>query len=304
MNVLVTGGAGYVGTVAVPLLLENGHRVRVLDTEPGEGDLWCAAEGLPGRLELMQGDVGDPECMASALDGVDAVVHLAAVVGYPACKREPERAVAANLEGMRTLLSLRQSDQRIVYASTGSVYGEVSGVCTEETPQRPLTLYGQTKAAAEQMLRGEGNFLIFRYATAFGVSPRMRHDLLLNDFTSQAVREGRLTVYEGGFRRTFIHVRDIARSLQFALDNWEEIADDVYNVGDESLNLSKLEAAEGIRRHVEYELCCSETGSDPDRRDYAVSYEKLRSKGFSVDVQFDDGIAELVRAARAAVASG
>jgi nucleoside-diphosphate-sugar epimerase len=299
VNLLVTGGAGYVGSMAVPLLLEHGHRVRVLDAAVDNGALVSAVAYAGDRLELMAGDVGDRQALGAALEDVEAIVHLAAVVGYPACQREPERAVATNVEGMRTLLALRRSDQRIVYASTGSIYGEVeNGVCTEQTPQRPLTLYGKTKAAAEQLLCADGNFISFRYATAFGVSPRMRYELLLNNFIFQAVREGRLTVYQSGSRRTFIHVCDIARSLAFAVDRWDDLADDVYNVGDESLNMSKMEVANRIRDHVDFELRVSENGSDPDKRDYAVSYAKLRSKGFSVSVELDEGIAELVEAAR------
>ena len=237
--------------------------------------------------------------MCRALDGADAIVHLAALVGYPACCGEPMLAASINVEGTGMLLHVRQPDQQLIFASTGSIYGAVRDiVCTEETPQRPMTLYGETKAAAETLVLEAGNCVSFRYATAFGVSPRMRLDLLLNDFTFQAVRTGALNVYESGFRRTFVHVRDMARSLAFALERFDDLTDEVFNVGDESLNLSKAEVAERIRRQVAYDLMFTETGADPDLRDYEVSYAKIRATGFATTVGLDAGIAELICAAR------
>jgi nucleoside-diphosphate-sugar epimerase len=164
-----------------------------------------------------------------------------------------------------------------------------------------MTLYGETKAEAETLVRDAGNSISFRYATAFGVSPCMRFDLLLNDFALQAVRDDALDVYEGGFRRTFIHVRDMARAIAFALERWNDFHRDVYNVGHESLNLTKAEVAERISRHVGCRLTLSDAGSDPDRRDYEVSYERLRATGFTTTVGLDDGILELVTAARSAL---
>jgi len=243
--------------------------------------------------------VRDEETVCRALDGADAIVHLAALVGYPACCGEPMLAASINVEGTGMLLHVRQPDQQLIFASTGSIYGAVRDiVCTEETPQRPMTLYGETKAAAETLVLEAGNCVSFRYATAFGVSPRMRLDLLLNDFTFQAVRTGALNVYESGFRRTFVHVRDMARSLAFALERFDDLTDEVFNVGDESLNLSKAEVAERIRRQVAYDLMFTETGADPDLRDYEVSYAKIRATGFATTVGLDAGIAELICAAR------
>ena len=298
MRILVTGGAGYVGSTLVPMLIEQGHRVRVLDSLKfgGQGLLACCRDRF---FELVKAEVSDEAAVAKALEGMDAIVHLAAIVGYPACKKEPQLAQSTNVEGTRTVLKLRKPDQKFVFASTGSIYGQVPDyICNESTPMAPITLYGETKAQAEQLVLDAGNSVAYRYATAFGVSPRMRLDLMPNDFTYQAVTNKSLIVYEGGFKRTFVHVRDMARSIAFALDNWASIRDDVYNVGHESMNFTKEDVARKILDHVNYYLHFAEVGSDADQRNYEVSYEKIRAKGFETTVDLDRGIAELVRAAQ------
>jgi nucleoside-diphosphate-sugar epimerase len=298
MRILVTGGAGYVGSTLVPMLLEQGHRVRVLDTLKfgGLGLLPCCSNRF---FELQKGDVCDPAAVRTALDGVDAAIHLAAIVGYPACKKEPQLAQTINVQGTANLLRHRKPDQRVLFASTGSIYGSIPDyVCNEDTPRAPITLYGETKATAEQMVLDAGNSLAYRFATAFGVSNRMRLDLMPNDFTYQAVHNRNLIVYEGGFKRTFVHVRDMARSFIFALERWNEVKDDVYNVGHETMNFTKEDVAKKILEHVDYYLHFAEVGSDADQRNYEVSYEKIRSKGFETTIDLDRGISELVRAAR------
>ncbi len=297
MKILVTGGAGYVGSTLVPMLLEQGHKVRVYDSLKfgGAGLLPCCQSRY---FELMKGDVTDRAGVAKALDGVDAIVHLAAIVGYPACKKEPQVAQTTNVEGTRTLLDLRKADQKFVFASTGSIYGSIPNyICNENSPVGPITLYGETKATAEEMVLNAGNSVAYRYATAFGVSNRMRLDLMPNDFTYQAVKNRNLIVYEGGFKRTFVHVRDMARSIMFALDKWDTMKDDVYNVGHESMNFTKEDVARTVLKHVDYYLHFAEVGTDADKRNYEVSYEKIRAKGFETTVDLDRGVAELVRAA-------
>ena len=297
MRILVTGGAGYVGSTMVPMLLEQGHKVRVLDSLKfgGQGLLPCCQNRF---FELVKGDVCDEKAVAKALDGVDAIVHLAAIVGYPACKKEPQVAMTTNVEGTRTLLKLRKKDQKFMFASTGSIYGSVPDyVCNENTPRSPITLYGETKATAEELTLEAGNSLCYRFATAFGVSNRMRLDLMPNDFTYQAVKNRNLIVYEGGFKRTFVHVRDMARSFIFAMEKWDSVKDDVYNVGHETMNFTKEDVARKILEHVDFYLHFAEVGSDADQRNYEVSYEKIRAKGFETTVDLDRGVAELVRAA-------
>jgi nucleoside-diphosphate-sugar epimerase len=248
---------------------------------------------------LVKGDVTDSAGVEKALDGMDAIVHLAAIVGYPACKKEPQVAQATNVEGTRNLLNLRKADQKFVFASTGSIYGSIPNyVCNENSPIGPITLYGETKAAAEEMVLNAGNSVAYRYATAFGVSNRMRLDLMPNDFTYQAVKNRNLIVYEGGFKRTFVHVRDMARSIMFALDKWDTMKDDVYNVGHESMNFTKEDVARQVLKHVDYYLHFAEVGTDADKRNYEVSYEKIRAKGFETTIDLDRGVAELVRACK------
>ena len=298
MRILVTGGAGYVGSTLVPMLLHQGHRVRVLDLLKfgGHGLLPCCENRF---FELVKGDVADAEALEKAVDGVEAIVHLAAIVGYPACKKEPQVAHATNVEGTKNLLSVRNPDQKVIFASTGSIYGSIPDyICNEDTPRAPITLYGETKAVAEELILNAGNSVAYRFATAFGVSNRMRLDLMPNDFTYQAVRNRNLIVYEGGFKRTFVHVRDMARSFLFALDRWSEVKDDVYNVGHESMNFTKEDVARQILKHVDYYLHFAEVGSDADQRNYEVSYEKIRKKGFETTIDLDRGISELVRAAK------
>jgi nucleoside-diphosphate-sugar epimerase len=298
MRILVTGGAGYVGSTLVPMLLDQGHRVRVLDALRfgGHGLLPCCQNR---SFHLIKSDIGDEAAVKKALDGIEAVIHLAAVVGYPACKKEPHVAHATNVEGTKTLLRLRKPDQKVLFASTGSIYGSVPDyVCNESTPRAPITLYGETKAAAEQMVLEAGNSVAYRFATAFGVSNRMRLDLMPNDFTYQAVKNRNLIVYEGGFKRTFVHVRDMARSFIFGLETWDRVKDDVYNVGHESMNFTKEDVARKILENVDYYLHFAEVGHDADQRNYEVSYEKIRKKGFETTVDLDRGIAELVRAAQ------
>lgn len=296
MNILVTGGAGYVGSVLVPMLLGAGHRVRVLDNlmYGGRGILPCFAWR---KFEFVRGDVRDRDAYAKALDGMDAIVNLAAIVGYPACKKDPRLAEETNVGGVRNLVELRKPDQLILQASTGSNYGAVIGMlCTEETPLSPLTVYGRTKTEAEDILKKEKNVIRYRFATAFGVSNRMRLDLLINDFVYQAVKIRNLTIYEKTFKRTFLHVSDLARSFLFAIENASKMRDNVYNVGHESMNASKEDVARMVRQKIEYYLHFADVGEDEDKRNYEVSYERIRAVGFAPKVSLDEGIGELIAA--------
>jgi len=294
MRILVTGGAGYVGSVLVPMLLHAGHHVRVVDS------LLYGGEGLlPNfghkHFEFAKGDIRDEGTVAMAYQDADAIIHLAAIVGYPACKKDPALAHQTNVLGTQLLEISRRREQPIVFASTGSNYGAVDGqVCTEETPLNPLTVYGQTKTEAEETLRKAGNAVCLRFATAFGVSPRMRFDLLINDFVYRAARERNLVVYERGHRRSFIHVRDMARAFLFALENLPRMVDEVFNVGSEEMNLSKEEIAFLVREHIDYYLHFADFGRDEDQRNYEVSYAKLRSLGYQTTVSLEEGITGLL----------
>lgn len=295
MKVLVTGGAGYVGSVLLPLLLENGCSVTVLD------NLRFGGHGLlpyflNPRFHFINGDIRDERTVKDALKGVDMIVHLAAIVGFPACKKEPSVSEEINYGGTVLLNRLRSTEQPVIFASTGSNYGAVpNGVCTEETSLNPLTIYGKTKTMAEQVLLDSKNAIVYRFATAFGLSLRLRLDLLINDFVFQALKKNFLLIYEKEFRRTFIHVRDMARSFMFAIDHFEQMNGNVYNVGSENMNISKEEMALCIKKYIDYFLEFAGTGEDPDKRDYEVSYEKIRKVGFHTTINLEDGIKELIR---------
>ncbi len=293
-KVLVTGGAGFVGSVLVPELLNRGYKVRVLDNLMYNQSslLQCCSNR---NFEFIKGDIRDSDTLKKSLRDVDCIIHLAAIVGAPACRKDPWLAKEVNYMGMVLLDRCRSKSQFLIYSSTGSNYGAVNGICTEETPLSPLSEYGFTKTKAEEYIMNSGNAVALRFATGFGLSPRLRLDLLPNDFTFRAVKNSSLIVYERDFRRTFIHVRDMARAFIFALENYEDMLEEVYNVGTESMNYTKEEIARVIRSKVDFYLYFADIGSDPDKRNYEVSYEKIRAKGFETTVSMEEGIEELIR---------
>ena len=295
MKILVTGGAGYVGTSLIPLLLDGGHDVLVLDNLMFGGDQLLPFFRHP-NFAFVRGDIRDRAELASAVKDRDVIVHLAAIVGFPACRKDPRLAEDVNVGGTKLLASLVSKDQLVLYGSTGSNYGEVEEVCTEETPLHPLSLYGQTKTLAERHLLDNCSTIAYRFATAFGVSPRLRLDLLVNDFTYKAVTQGYLVVYEKHFMRTFIHVHDMGRSFQLAIDRADEMRGEVYNVGSNSMNYSKQEICELIQQQVDCYMHYADIGEDADKRDYVVSYEKIDRLGFDTTIDVNAGIDELVRA--------
>ncbi len=296
MNILVTGGAGYVGCDLVPSLLRQGHRVRVLDSLMfgGRGMLPCFGFN---HFEFVKGDIRDPKTVRKAVKDINLIIHLAAIVGYPACKKDSRLAHEVNVGGSRTLNRARSKRQPILFASTGSNYGAIIGeYCLEDTPLNPLTDYGRTKTEAEKVFLDAGNAVIFRFATAFGVSNRLRLDLMINDFVYRAVKERNLIVYEKHFKRTFIHVRDMSRSFLFAMNHLRKMKDHVYNVGSEEMNYSKEEIARLIQKRFRYYLHFAEVGRDEDQRNYEVSYRKIRDLGFRTTVSAEEGIDELIAA--------
>lgn len=297
MKVLVTGGTGFIGAVLVPLLLDAGHKVVALDNL-----LYRQNTLLPHfikpHFEFIHADIRDAAAVRDAARDVDAVVHLAALVGAPICEKNKELAEAVNVGGAQNLVAACSPSQPILFASTGSNYGKVEGVCTEESPLNPLSVYGITKTRAEELIMARGNAVSYRFATGFGLSPRLRLDLLPNDYVHQAVKNGTLIIYERNARRTFIHVHDMARAFLHAIERVDQMKNNVYNVGSHELNFSKEGLARLVQKHVDYYLHFAEFGADPDKRDYEVSYDKIGATGFTATITMEHGITELVKGMR------
>jgi nucleoside-diphosphate-sugar epimerase len=295
VKILVTGGAGFIGSVLTPLLLDAGHQVTVFDVlrSGGQGLLACFQDQ---RFRFVRGDVRDQQTVTRHIADVDAVVHLAAIVGFPACRKYPELAQETNVAGTQSVVAAMRNDQVLIYASSGSNYGAVEDMCTEESPLNPTSFYAITKTDGERIGLQHPRATALRFATAFGVSPRMRLDLMVNNFVHQAIVNKQLIVYERSFRRTFIGVRDIARSILFALHHIDRMSGEAYNVGHESMNFTKEQIALKIRHYVPFYLHFADVGTDEDSRDYDVSYEKIRQLGYQTEVTLETGIEELVRA--------
>ena len=296
-RVLVTGGAGYIGCVLVPALLAAGYRVTLLDRFP-DGDAVLADCCRFDSFLPVKGDTRDESLMRALVADADIVLPLAALVGAPLCAQNPGAAVAVNRDAVAALTGILSRDQRLVFATTNSGYGvgEPGQHCTEESPLRPVSLYGTSKVEAERAILDSGNGISLRLATVFGMSPRMRLDLLVNDFTWRAVTDRALTVFEGHFKRNYIHIRDIARAFLHAIANYPAMNNQAYNVGLSDANLSKLELCARIKEHVpNFVYLEAPVGEDPDKRDYIVSNAKIEATGWRPEWPLDRGIRELVK---------
>lgn len=274
-------------------LLDSGHKVHVVDNLMFGGETMLPLFINP-NFSFAKVDICDKEALAVEMEGVDAVVHLAALVGYPLCKKMPTRATQVNVGGTQNVLDTMPSDARLIYASTGSNYGEVTGVCTENTPLNPLSLYGRVKTQAEELCLSRDNSIALRFATAYGLSPRPRLDLMINDFCWQAIHQRYLVVYEKHFRRTFIHVVDIARAINHMLERFDGLEHTVFNVGHQSLNFTKEDIVKLIKQRVDFLVYFAEFGKDEDRRDYEVDYSRIRDVGFDVSIDIETGLSELI----------
>ncbi len=301
-HVLVTGGLGYLGSILCEHLLDAGFRVTALDNlmygTPEQGLYHLCAEPA---FDFVKGDVRDEEVMRGLLRRADVVIHLAAVVGAPACDRDPALAWSVNLESVRLLQRLRSPRQLVIYPNTNSGYGTTTGeaYCTEDSPLRPISLYGQTKAEAEKVLLAAANTVALRLATVFGTSPRMRLDLLVNHFVHAACTEGYLVIFEKDFKRNFVHVRDVADCMLHVIGHAGAMTGRAYNLGLDAANLSKEELALKVKEYVpSFYLHFAPIGKDPDRRNYIVSNERLRQAGFAARRSLDDGIQELLKGYR------
>jgi nucleoside-diphosphate-sugar epimerase len=298
VKVLVTGGAGYLGSVLVPALLDHGCNVAVVDNFMyGQDSL--AAVCYQEKFSIVRGDVRSIETMRPLVKDADVIIPLAALVGAPLCDRDPLAATSTNKQAIVDMLPLLSRDQRVLLPITNSGYGvgEAGKFCTEETPIRPVSLYGRDKVEVEKALLDKHPASIsLRLATVFGMSPRMRLDLLVNDFTYRAYTDRFIVLFESHFKRNFIHVRDVARAFLHAIDRFDEMKGQIYNVGLSDANLSKLELCQQIQKHLPgFMIHESNVGKDPDKRDYIVSNEKIERTGYKPAFSLDDGIRELIK---------
>jgi nucleoside-diphosphate-sugar epimerase len=299
-RVLVTGGAGYLGSILCEHLLDAGYKVTVIDNLMyGQNSLFhlCAHP----LFDFIRGDVRDESSIKLSIKNSDIIIPLAAIVGAPACDRDPWLAQSVNFEAIRLINRLRSPKQLIVFPNTNSGYGTKTGnaFCTEESPLEPITLYGQTKMRAESELLNSPNTITLRLATVFGMSSRMRLDLLVNHFVYAAVTDGYLIIFEKDFKRNYVHIRDVADCFLYCIKNAGHMSGKAYNVGLDSANLSKGELALKVKEHVpSLFVHFSEIGSDPDKRNYLVSNQRLREAGFEAKRYLDDGIKELIKGYR------
>jgi nucleoside-diphosphate-sugar epimerase len=299
MKVLITGGAGYLGSVITETLLDNGYYVTCLDKL-----IFNQVSLLPytsnTNFKFVYGDVRNEELLERLCNEVDVIIPLAAIVGFPACDAEPQLANEVNFKQIFNIVKFTKGkNKKILYPNTNSGYGIGVGQteCTEESPLNPISIYGNTKCGAENFLRSNTDAIVFRLATVFGVSPRMRTDLLVNDFTYKAITDKYIVVFEKTFKRNFIHIKDVASAFLFMINNYDKYKYEVFNVGLSNANLSKQELLEKIQSHVkDFAVSYNDYYEDPDKRDYIVSNAKIEATGWMPEWNLDMGITELIMA--------
>jgi nucleoside-diphosphate-sugar epimerase len=297
LKILITGGAGYIGSVLTPMLLSKGFRVTVLDNfmyHQNSLTDCCAYD----TFEVIRGDCRNESTIKPLVANADVLIPLAALVGAPLCDRDKIGAQSINTEAVRLITRLASKQQRIVIPNTNSGYGigEKGKLCTEDSPLNPISLYGASKVEAEKAVLDHPNGMSFRLATVFGMSPRMRIDLLVNDFVHRAMTDRAVVIFEGHFKRNFIHVKDVARAFLHAIENFESMKGKPYNVGLDDANLSKLELCAEIQKQLpKFIYLEAPIGEDPDKRDYIVSNARLSATGYAPEWSLQRGITELIK---------
>ena len=295
MKVLITGGAGYIGSELTKTLLDKGHEVQILDTlEYGPEPLLRYAGNKDFNFDVL--DVRRLEELKKHVDKADIILPLACLVGFPLCEKRPREAVQVNFEVNKWIAYRKSKDQLLIYPCTNSGYGvsEDGSVCTEESPLKPVSLYGITKVDAEKAYQQTEGCTTLRLATVFGPSSRARTDLLVNNFVLKALKERVLVLYECEYMRNYVHIWDICRVFNFVIDNWNTCKNETFNVGNDSINMNKLQLAQKINEHIPVEIIKAEFTQDPDKRNYIVSSEKIYSRGFECKYDLDDGIRQLL----------
>jgi nucleoside-diphosphate-sugar epimerase len=295
MKVLITGGAGYIGSELTNYLLKD-HQVTIVDSlmyDPTSLLRYTQHDSF----NFVKGDIRDLKLLEQLVDSHDIIIPLAALVGFPLCERDPRGAQEINHDVNKWIADNKSEDQLVIYPCTNSGYGvSLDGsVCTEESPLNPISLYGKTKVAAEADFKNVNNHVTFRLATVFGPGARMRTDLLVNNFVLKALKDRVLVLYECEFMRNYVHLADVCRAFRFVLDNWDSCKNETYNVGNDSINMNKLQLAQTIKKHIPIEIIRAEFTTDPDKRDYIVSSQKFYDRGFECKYDLDDGIRQLIK---------
>lgn len=291
MNILVTGGAGYIGNMLSKALLDAGHEVTIVDNFMFGYESIFHIVSHP-NLHIIKADIRNEDL--SYLNDKDVIFHLAAISGYPACEANPNSAKLINYDATVRIVEHLTKNQLLIYASTTSIYGSSGKVSNEETRVEPVSLYGVTKYEAEQVIIQRENSISLRWATVFGVSTRMRAGLLVNDFVEKAIQEHALVLFSGHSKRTFMHIMDSVNGYLFAINHMDQMRGQIFNMGSEDLNFSKQDIADNIKRYVPFEIMESGFG-DKDIRNFYVSFEKAHSLGYRCEYSLDDGIRELIK---------
>ena len=293
-KVLITGGAGYLGSVLTEVLLNKGYQVTVLDNLIYK-QTSVAPFSYNKNFKFVLGDVTIESTLKPLVESHDVIIPLAAIVGMPACKANPEMTVKVNYEQVRNITEWMTKEQKLIIPNTNSQYGSLSEIITEDSPFKPLSLYAETKCDAEKAVLDSGNGIVLRLATVFGMSYRMRMDLLVQDFVYKALNDGYLVLFESHFIRNYIHIRDVANTFLFMIENYEKCNNNAFNVGLSAANLTKFELAQTIQKYVpELVIVQNEFKKDFDQRNYLVSNNKLESQGWLPKFTLEDGIQELI----------
>jgi len=297
-KILVTGGAGYIGSTLVPKLLQEGYEVTVVDNFYFNHYYSLLACCKHKNFDVVEGDARDEGLMKSLISKQDIIIPLAALVGAPACEKDKTGAITTNYGQIKYINEIRSKHQLILYPNSNSGYGigQPGMFCTEESPLNPISLYGKTKVDAEKLLLQSDNVITFRLATVFGISPRMRLDLLVNDFTFRAINDRFIVLFEAHFKRNYIHVADVSKAFLHAIKNFDSMKNNAYNVGLSTANLSKFELCQKIKDYLpDFTVETNEFSKDPDQRNYIVSNEKIEKTGYKPDMDLDTGIKELIK---------